>query len=72
MQVGAFSSVATAGKLVADLESAGYPAYLAPISKGGKTLQRVRVGPVAARAEADRLAERLKARALPATVVAND
>lgn len=72
VQVGAFGSAATANKLVADLRGAGYKAYLSPISRSGKTLHRVRVGPEAARPDADKLAARLKARNLPATVVAND
>jgi cell division septation protein DedD len=72
VQVGAFGSAAAANKLVAELKSAGFPAYVAPISKGGKTLHRVRVGPEASRADADRLGAKLKARSLPATVVAND
>lgn len=72
VQVGAFGSSATAGKLVADLRGDGYKAYVSPISKGGKTLHRVRVGPEAARPDADRLAARLKGKGLPATVVAND
>ncbi len=72
VQVGAFGSSATASKLVADLKGDGYKAYLSPISKGGKTLHRVRVGPEAARPDADRLAAKLKGRGLPATVVAND
>ena len=72
VQVGAFGSSATASKLVADLKGDGYNAYLSPISKGGKTLHRVRVGPEAARPDADRLAAKLKGRGLPATVVAND
>jgi len=72
VQVGAFGSPATASKLVADLKRDGYKAYLSPISKGGKTLHRVRVGPEAARPDADRLAAKLKGRGLPATVVAND
>jgi len=72
VQVGAFSSADAARKLVKDLGGAGYRAYEAPIARSGKTLHRVRVGPEADRAEADRLAARLKARGLPATVVAND
>jgi cell division septation protein DedD len=72
VQVGAFGSVAAANRLVANLKSAGYRAYIAPISKGGKTLHRVRVGPEASRGDADNLAAKLKARALPATVVVND
>jgi len=72
VQVGAFGSAATAHKLVADLKGAGYQAYLSPISRSGKTLHRVRVGPEAARPDADKLAARLKVRGLPASVVAND
>ncbi len=47
----------------------GLPAYVAPLAKAGKTLHRVRVGPVADRAAADKLAAKLKARGLPVTVV---
>lgn len=72
VQVGAFSSADAARKLVKDLGAAGYRAYEAPIARSGKTLHRVRVGPEADRADADRLAARLKARGLPATVVANE
>ena len=69
VQVGAFGSEATARKLVADLRADGMPAYIAPLSKSGKTLHRVRAGPVPDRAAADKLAARLKARGLPVSVV---
>jgi DedD protein len=69
VQVGAFGSAATARKLVDDLKGDGYSAYVAPLSKGGKTLYRVRVGPIADRAAADKIAAQLKGRKLPATVV---
>jgi cell division septation protein DedD/uncharacterized membrane protein required for colicin V production len=69
VQVGAFSSTETARKLVKDLGGAGYRAFVSPVSKGGKTLYRVRVGPEADKAGAEQLAQRLKARGLPATVV---
>jgi cell division septation protein DedD len=72
VQVGAFSTAAAANKLIGQLKGAGFSAYPAPISKSGKTLHRVRVGPVGSRAEADQLAAKLKARGLPATVVTND
>jgi cell division septation protein DedD len=58
--------------MVADLKGQGFKAYVSPISKGGKALHRVRVGPEAARPDADKLAARLKGKGLPATVVAND
>jgi DedD protein len=69
VQVGAFGSDATARKLVNELKADGLPAYIAPLSKSGKTLHRVRVGPAADRAAADKLAARLKARGLPVSVV---
>ncbi len=72
IQVGAFGTVGAAQKLADELQSAGYRAYLSPVSRSGKTLYRVRVGPEAERARAEGLAGSLKARGLPATVVAND
>jgi len=69
VQVGAFGSEATARKLVNELQAAGFPAYISPLARSGKTLHRVRVGPAADRAEADKLASRLKARGLPVSVV---
>ena len=72
VQVGAFGSAEAANKLVGQLQSADFAAYVAPVSRSGKTLHRVRVGPVTARAGAVALVPALKARGLPATVVAND
>lgn len=72
VQVGAFGSVETARGLVKDLSGDGYRAFLSPVVRSGKTLHRVRVGPESDRAGAERLAQRLKARGLPATVVRND
>ncbi len=72
IQVGAFSTRDKADKLAAELKSAGYQAYVSPVSKSGRTLQRVRVGPEADRSRADGVAAKLKARGLPATVVASD
>jgi DedD protein len=72
VQVGAFGSAATAQRLVKDLQGAGYQAYVSPVNRSGKTLHRVRVGPEIERDDANRLAERLKGRGLPAAVVAND
>ena len=69
VQVGAFGSDATARKLVNELKADGLPAYIAPLSKSGKTLHRVRVGPAADKAAADALATRLKSRGLPVSVV---
>jgi DedD protein len=72
VQVGAFGSADTARKLVKDLVGAGYRAYVSPVQRGGKTLHRVRVGPQADKSSAEQVAQRLKGRGLPATVVRND
>jgi DedD protein len=69
VQVGAFGSEATARKLSGELVAAGFPAYISPLTRSGKTLHRVRVGPAGDRAEADRIAARLKTRGLPVAVV---
>jgi DedD protein len=72
VQVGAFGSAESARKLVGQLQKDGLPSYVAPLDRNGKTLHRVRVGPVDSRADADRLAARVKARGLPASVVGSD
>jgi len=72
VQVGAFGSTGAADKVINELRSAGFRAYVSPVQRGGKTLYRVRVGPEPERARADALAATLKGRGLPATVVAND
>jgi len=72
VQVGAFGSADTANRLVKQLAAAGYQAFIAPVSRSGKALHRVRVGPEAERAGAEALVAGLKSRGLPATVVAND
>jgi DedD protein len=72
VQVGAFGSAEAARRLVDELSAAGYAAQLAPVTRAGRTLHRVRVGPASGRPAAEQLAERLKARRLPAAVVAND
>jgi cell division septation protein DedD len=72
VQVGAFGSADTARKLTQELGAAGYRAFVSPVNRAGKTLYRVRVGPVGDRAGAEQLVPRLKARGLPTTVVQND
>jgi DedD protein len=72
VQVGAFGSAETARRLVGDLKRDGLTAYVAPLKRSGKTLHRVRVGPTPTRPEADKLAARLKAKGMPASVVAAD
>jgi DedD protein len=72
VQVGAFGSADAARRMVGELSAAGFEAHVAPVTRSGRTLHRVRVGPVAGRPAADQLALRLKERGLPAAVVAND
>jgi len=72
VQVGAFGSADSARKLVSSLAKDGLPAYVAPLSRNGKTLHRVRVGPQPTRAAADDVAASLKRRGLPAAVVGAD
>lgn len=57
LQIGAFSDGAKAASLVAELKKQGFSAYT---EKAG-TVTRVRVGPVPARSEAEKLAARLRA-----------
>jgi len=56
LQIGAFSDAAKAAALAADLKKQGYSAYT---EKAGP-VTRVRVGPVPARTEAEKLAARLR------------
>jgi DedD protein len=72
VQVGAFGSAASARKLVGDLKQDGLSAYVAPLTRNGKTLHRVRVGPERTRGEAETLAAQIKRKGLPAAVVAAD
>ena len=73
MQVGAFREQGQARDLERRVEGAGFPAFVVPAAGGGAQRWRVRVGPVASRAEADVLARRLKReQGLPTWVVSDD
>lgn len=69
VQVGAFADAGKAKETRQKLEKAGLKTYthVAKTNDGERT--RVRVGPFASRAEADRAAERIKGLALPAAVL---
>ena len=56
---GAFSTTAAADTLVASLRASQLPGYREPATVSGKTVQRVRIGPYATRAQAE--AARLRA-----------
>ena len=51
-----------ADKLNLSLRKEGFPAFVEPISKKGKTTYRVRVGPEILRADADALLKKIKAK----------
>jgi hypothetical protein len=60
IQVGAFTEGAAAEKLADRLRSRGYPVYVTPGARSDAPRWRVRVGPLADREEAERVAARLK------------
>ena len=60
VQVGAFADPGKAETLVRELRAEDLPVYRIPSADSGDDRWRVRVGPVLSRAEADRLAVRLK------------
>ena len=61
VQLGAFASLAEAHALRDRLRAAGFSAIVQPVPTAKGTLNRVRVGPVATRAEAEQLKSRLAA-----------
>ena len=61
VQLGAFASQAEAHALRDRLRAAGFSAIVQPVPTAKGTLNRVRVGPVATRAEAEQLKSRLAA-----------
>lgn len=60
VQVGAFGESSSAQRLAKRLRARGYPVYVAPGALSGEARWRVRVGPLPDRAEAERVAARLK------------
>lgn len=62
VQLGAFGNAAEAGKLRDRVRAAGFSAFTETVSTDKGPLTRVRVGPVASRADADALKAQLRAR----------
>lgn len=60
VQLGSFSTKVNADKLNLSLRKAGFPAFVEPLTKKGKTSYRVRVGPEILRADADALLKNIK------------
>ena len=60
VQLGSFTDEENAQSLNKNLREAGYPAFVEPLKRNGKTSYRVRVGPEIKRSEADKLLKKLK------------
>lgn len=71
VQVGSFSQTDNAQRISRELEAAGFDAFSTQIVSRGRTLHRVRVGPVADRSAAEALAGRLEAAGFSGRVVSN-
>jgi DedD protein len=62
VQLGSFSTKVNADKLNLSLRKAGFPAFVEPLTKDGKTSYRVRVGPEILRSDADALLKKIKSK----------
>ncbi|HVF15456.1 MAG TPA: SPOR domain-containing protein [Steroidobacteraceae bacterium] len=71
VQLGSFSSRATADRLVKDLSQQGQSAFVMPVKSSNSTLYRVRIGPFAERAMANKALSEVKGRIANAAVVAH-
>jgi len=60
VQLGSFASRTNAESLLARVKASGAGGFILPLTDGGKTSYRVRAGPVAGRAAADRLRQDLE------------
>jgi DedD protein len=69
VQLGSFSSRATADGMVSKLRGEGYDAFVMPVKSGTNTLYRVRIGPMADRESAASTLSRIKAKVPAAAVV---
>jgi DedD protein len=69
VQIGSFASAANADKLLRQLKSQGFSAYVSPSGVGVAARYRVRVGPLADRGAAAQMIVRLKGAGQIATLV---
>jgi DedD protein len=69
VQLGVFSVQANAERLAQELKSKGFHTLVSETSGAGRTLWRVRAGPVAERAAAEQLNARLRAAGHAGSVV---
>jgi DedD protein len=68
IQLGSFASRANAERLVRELKTKGYAAFLTDSTSAGRTLYRVRVGPPSDHATAQTLAAKLRAAGHPGSL----
>lgn len=71
VQLGSYSSETTAQRLANEWRAKGQSSFVMPVSTGGKTLYRVRIGPSKDRAGAEAALKTVKASVPGATVVAH-
>lgn len=69
VQLGSFSSRATADGLEKKMRAQGYEAFVMPVKSGGATLYRVRIGPMKDRESASKALARIKTTVPAAAVV---
>jgi DedD protein len=60
VQLGVFAKHANAERLAQELKEKGFHALVSEVRVGGRTLWRVRAGPVAERAAAEQLSAKLR------------
>jgi DedD protein len=71
VQLGSYSSEATAQRLMSEWRAKGQNAFVMPVTAGGKTLYRVRIGPTRDREAAESTLKSVKASIPGAAVVAH-
>jgi len=71
VQLGSYSSETTAQRLMNEWRAKGQSAFVMPVTTGGKTLYRVRIGPNKDRAGAETVLKAVKASVPGAAVVAH-
>lgn len=69
VQLGSFSSRATAERMVKELRGEGQAAFVMPVKSGAATLYRVRVGPMQDRQSAQQVLNKLKVKTPGAAIV---
>lgn len=69
VQLGSFSSRATAEQLAKEFRADGHRTFVMPVKSGAATLYRVRIGPMTDRASADATLARVKTKVPGAAVV---